>query len=154
MFRTPKRLFRALAIAEAISWTILLGALLIRTVAGLDLAVTIGGAIHGFVFLSYGATAVLVALNQRWSILPASVAIGSAIVPYATIPTEVWLRRSGRLTGAWRSEASSDPRDGRPLDRMLRFFLRRPWVLGLLLVAGIVVAYVVLLTIGPPGGRR
>ena len=153
MFRAPLTLFRTLAIAEAVSWTILIAALIIRAVAGLDIAVSIGGAIHGFVFLSYGATAILVALNQRWRVWPTVVAVVSAVIPYATIPTEIWLNRSGRLTGAWRLEETDDPRDRTVLDRMLRFFLRRPWVLALLLGAAIVVLYVALLLVGPPGGR-
>lgn len=153
MFRAPLTLFRTLAIAEAISWTILIAALIIRAVADLPVAVTVGGAIHGFVFLAYGATAILVALNQHWRAWPTVVAVASAVIPYATVPTEIWLHRSGRLDGPWRIEQTDDPRDRRPLDRMLRFFLRRPWVLAALLVVGIVALYVALLLIGPPGGR-
>jgi integral membrane protein len=153
VFRTPLSLFRTLAIAEAISWTILIAALIIRAVANLPVAVTIGGAIHGFVFLSYGATAILVALNQRWRAWPTVAAVVSAVIPFATVPVEIWLHRSGLLAGEWRREESGDPRDRRPLDRMLRFFLRRPWALALILAAAIVALYVALLVIGPPGGR-
>lgn len=153
MFRTPLALFRTFAIAEAISWTLLIGGLILRAVADLSIAVTIGGGIHGFVFLAYGATAVLVALNQRWGIGPTVVAVGSAVIPYATIPTEIWLHRSGRLRGAWRLEQTADPRDRRPLDRVLRFFLRRPWVLGLLIALAVALIFVVLLVVGPPGGK-
>ena len=105
MFQTPLSLFRTLAIAEAISWTLLIGGLILRATADLALAVTIGGGVHGFVFLAYGATAVLVAKNQRWGVGPTVVAIASAVIPYATIPTEIWLHRTGRLRGAWRREA-------------------------------------------------
>lgn len=153
MFRTPLALFRTLAIAEAISWTLLITGLILRATIDLDIAVTVGGGIHGFVFLSYGATAVLVAKNQRWGLLPAVVAIGSAIVPYATIPTEIWLHRSGRLRGAWRLEAGEDPRDGAWHDRLMRSLLRRPWILAALVAALVVVIFVVLLILGPPGGR-
>ena len=153
MFRAPLTLFRTLAIAEAVSWTLLITGLILRAVADLPIAVTISGGIHGFVFLAYGATAVLVALNQRWSVGPTVVAIVSAVVPYATIPTEIWLQRSGRLAGEWRLAATDDPRDRRPLDRMLRFFLRRPWLLAILLVAAVAVIFVVLLLVGPPGGK-
>jgi integral membrane protein len=153
VFRTPLTLFRALAIAEAVSWTLLIAGLILRATADLPLAVTIGGGIHGFVFLAYGATAVLVALNQRWSLGPTVVAIVSAVIPYATVPTEVWLKRTGRLRGEWRLEASDDPRDRRPLDRLLRFFLRRPWVLGILILVAVALIFVVLLVVGPPGGK-
>ena len=153
MFRAPQTLFRVLAIAEAISWTLLLSALALRATVGVAAAVTIAGAIHGFVFLSYGATAVLLALHQRWTAWPTVAAIGSAIVPYATIPTELWLARSGRLAGAWRLEESADPADRRWYDGLLRWFLRRPWVLGLLILLAVVALFTVLLLIGPPGGR-
>jgi len=153
VFRTPLTLFRTLAIAEAISWTLLIAGLILRATADLSVAVSIGGGIHGFVFLAYGATAVLVALNQRWGVGPAAVAIVSAVIPYATVPTEIWLHRTGRLRGAWRLDESEDPRDRRPLDRLLRFFLRRPAMLGLILVAVVAVVFAVLLILGPPGGK-
>lgn len=153
MFRTPLTLFRTLAIAEAISWTLLIAGLILRATADLSVAVSIGGGIHGFVFLAYGATAVLVALNQRWGVGPAAVAIVSAVIPYATVPTEIWLHRTGRLRGAWRLDETEDPRDRRPLDRLLRFFLRRPAMLGLILVAVVAVVFAVLLILGPPGGK-
>lgn len=154
MFRTPLSLFRTLAIAEAISWTLLIAALILRASTGLAILVTIGGGIHGFVFLSYGATAILVAKNQRWRPWATIVAIASAVIPYATIPTELWLHRSGRLAGAWRLEQTEDPRDATWHDRLMRWMLHRPWVLGVLIAAAIVLLYVVLLVVGPPGGDR
>ncbi|GAA1678555.1 DUF3817 domain-containing protein [Microbacterium lacus] len=154
MFRTPLNLFRVLAIAEAISWTLLIAGLILRAVGDVALAVTIGGGIHGFVFLSYGATAVLVAKNQRWGAWPTIVAIASAVIPYATIPTELWLHRTGRLQGDWRLEETDDPRDTRWHDRLMRALLRRPWVLAVLIAAAVVVLFTVLLILGPPGGRE
>lgn len=153
MFTTPKSLFRTLAIAEVISWTLLITGLILRATTGWALGVTIGGGIHGFIFLSYGATALLVAIHQRWSVGVAIVAIVSAIVPYATLPVEIWLQRSRRLEGPWRLEATDDPRDRRWFDRLMRWFLRRPWVLGVIIAAAVVAIFVVLLTLGPPGGK-
>ena len=127
MFRTPLNLFRTLAIAEAVSWTLLIGGLILR--------------------------AVLVALNQRWGLGPTALAVVSAVIPYATVPTEIWLHRTGRLRGAWRLDETADPRDRRPIDRLLRFFLRRPWALAGGLVAVVALVFVVLLIVGPPGGK-
>lgn len=154
MFRTPLRLFRVLSVAEAITWTLLISALIARALGGAAVLVSIAGLVHGFVFLSYGATAILVAMNNRWGWWPTVVAVVSAIVPYATIPTELWLHRSGRLAGQWRLDATDDPRDGVWIDRLMRWFLRRPWVLGVLIVAAVVVLFVILLIVGPPGGRH
>lgn len=151
---TPRQLFRAGAVAEAITWTLLIAGLVIRAVAPTAaIAVTIGGGIHGFVFLAYGATAVLVALNQRWHPGTAVLAVAAAVVPYATIPVELWLARSGRLDGAWRLDATDDPRDARPIDRLLRVLLRHPAVLVALAAVVLAAVFTVLLLAGPPGGR-
>lgn len=147
---TPKTLFRPAAIAEAITWTLLITGLILRATTGWALGVTIGGGIHGFVFLAYGATAVLVAVNQRWHPGVAALAIVSAVIPYATIPVEIWLARTGRLEGDWRRDATDDPRDQHWFDRLVRWFIRHPWLLLALIAAAVVVLFVVLLTIGPP----
>lgn len=153
MFRTPHTLFRALAIAEVISWTLLITGLILRATTGWALGVSIGGGIHGFIFLSYGATVILVALNNRWRVGPTVAALISAVIPYATIPAEIWLQRSGRLAGAWRLEQTDDPRDAAWYDRLMRWFLRRPWVLGALIALAVIALFAILLIIGPPGGR-
>jgi len=80
-------------------------------------------------------------------------AVASAIVPYATIPMEMWLHRSGRLNGEWRLTETDDPRDHTWFDRLTRWFLRRPWALGGLIAAAIIALYVILLLVGPPGGK-
>lgn len=154
MFRTPLNLFRTLAFAEVVSWTLLIIGLLLRAFAGLDIATIVAGSIHGFVFLSYGAVAVLVAFNQRWGVWPAAVAIVSAIIPYATIPAELWLHKTDRLVGEWRLEETDDPRDRAWYDRLMRVFLRRPYLLAVLLVLAVAVLFTVLVIIGPPGGRH
>ncbi|NYF09424.1 integral membrane protein [Leifsonia sp. AK011] len=147
---TPKQLFRLAAIAEAITWTLLITALIVRAATGFALGVTIAGGIHGFVFLAYGATAVLLAVNQRWHPGVAITAIASAVIPYATIPTEIWLARTARLDGAWRRDETDDPRDRTWIDRLARWFIRHPWLLLLVIGAAVVVLFVVLLTAGPP----
>lgn len=153
MFRTPYALFRTLAIAEMVSWTLLIGGLIVRAVTGFAPAVTIGGGIHGFIFLSYGATVILVAKNQRWRGGVTILALVSAVVPYATLPVELWLSRTGRLLGAWRLQAGSDPRDASWHDRLLRSVLRRPVVSAVVIAAAVVATFAALLVIGPPGGR-
>ncbi|WP_173921427.1 DUF3817 domain-containing protein [Agromyces sp. Marseille-P2726] len=151
---SPKRLFRILAFAEAVTWTILITALVLRYAAGLDAAVLVGGSIHGFVFLAYAFQAVLVGVNQRWSIGLMAFAVLTAVVPYATIPFELWLIRRGRLEGGWRHEAGDHPADGTWVNRMLRWFLARPVLLTVVAAVGIAAVFAALLVIGPPGGRE
>ena len=154
MFRTPRTLFRTFAFAEVVSWTLLIAGLILRATMGLDIATTIGGTIHGFIFISYGATAILVSKNNRWAPGPTIVAVISAVIPYATIPMEIWLNRTGRLNGQWRREETGDPRERAWHDRLLRALLRRPVLFGLAILAAVIVVFAVALIIGPPGGRH
>lgn len=147
---TPKKLYRIVAIAEAITWTLLITGLILRATIGLDIAVTIGGSIHGFVFLAYGATAVLTAINQRWGVGLGLVAVVTAVIPYATIPFDLWAHRTGKLEGDWRREATDDPRDQRWFDRLVRWMLNHPYLLATLILLAVVVLFTVLLILGPP----
>ncbi len=149
---TPKLLFRVVAVAEAITWTLLIAGLILRATAGLDVAVTIGGGIHGFVFLAYAGIALLVGIDRRWH--PALVvgAVAAAVVPYATIPVDVALDRTGRLDGDWRREP--DERDRTPLDALVRWFVRHPAALVVVFAVVLVAIFVTLLVIGPPGGEH
>ena len=152
---TPRLFYRIVAIAEAVTWTLLIAGLLLKYVfdAG-DVGVRIGGSIHGFVFLAYAATAVLIGVNQRWKFSLIATGVITAIVPYATIPFDHWLERNGKLEGDWRTTATDDPRDNTWIDRLLRWFLNHPVVLGVILVVGVIVVFTVLVIIGPPGGRH
>jgi len=63
---SPKSIYRFFATGEAITWGLLISALLSRALGDLiPHAVTIAGSIHGAMFLSYCVVAVLVGLNQR-----------------------------------------------------------------------------------------
>ncbi|WEG09578.1 DUF3817 domain-containing protein [Microbacterium horticulturae] len=150
---SPRGWYRTVAIAESITWTLLIAGMLLKYVAGLgSLPVLIGGSIHGFVFITYGMTAVLIGVNQRWS--PARIvgAVATAIVPYATIPFDRWLERRGLLEGDWHLEATDDPRDQFWTRRFLRWMLNHPVTLIVTFVVGIAVIMTALLLIGPPGG--
>lgn len=150
MFRTPHTLFRTLGLAEVVSWTLLIGGLILRAALGWNLAVTLGGGIHGFVFLSYAATAVLVAKNQRWGAGATALALGSAVIPYATVPVEVGFARRGRLDGAWRRTVTDDVRDRAWHDRAMRAVLNHPVLSGVAALLGVIAVYLILLTLGPP----
>ena len=150
---TPRLFYRTVAIAEAVTWTLLITGTLLKYVADAGgLPVLIGGSIHGLVFISYGLAAVLVGVNQRWKVGQIVFAVVTAIVPYATIPFDLWLDRHGKLEGDWHREATDDPADRTWVRRLLRWFLNHPVVLGILLVAAIAVIMTTLLIVGPPGG--
>lgn len=148
---TPKLLFRVVAVAEAITWTLLITGLVLRATTGWALGVTIGGGIHGFVFLAYAGIALLVGIDRRWKPGLVVLAVASAVVPYATIPVDVALDRRGKLDGAWRTDP--DGADRTPLDALVRWFVRRPAVLVAVFAVLLVAIFTTLLLLGPPGGR-
>jgi integral membrane protein len=150
----PERLFRVFALLETITWTLLIVAMLLKYVVGVgDWPVSIAGFIHGLVFIAYALQAGVVAVNQRWHLGLAALAVASAVVPYATIPVEHWLARRGSLDGGWRTDATADPRDARPFDRAFRWALRRPIPLAGGLLVALAVIMATLLFMGSPGGE-
>jgi integral membrane protein len=149
---SPRSLFRALALAETITWTALIGGMLIKYVASVtDVGVSIGGALHGFFFLAFVAASIVVAVNQRWTTRTTLLALASAVVPYATIPVERRLERRGLLEGPWRRTATDDPRDHTPASRMLRWALANTVLAAAIAVVAVVAVFAALLVIGPPG---
>jgi integral membrane protein len=151
---SPRRLYVALAIAEAITWTALIIGLILKAVQGIEpTLLTIIGGVHGFVFISYGATAILVAINQRWHFGIALLAVVAALLPYATIPLEIVQAKRGALEGPWRLEATDDPRDNHWFDRFVRWFLNRPALLVIAILLAIIAIFASLMLAGPPGGR-
>ena len=153
LFATPKTLYKTFALAEGVTWTRRLAGLTIRAlVEAPPLLLTVVGGLHGLVFLAYGVISALVGVNQRWGFARTALAVALAIVPYATIPFERAVEKQGRLTGPWRKSASEDKRDNFWLDRLFRWFLNRPALLVLALVAVVVAIFAALLVVGPPGG--
>ena len=147
----PKRLFLTFAKGEAITWTLLISALVIRALGDpIPAIVTIAGSIHGAVFLGYAVTALLVGINQRWGFAKVALAVALAIVPFATIPFERSLVKSSALDGSWRTTQSEDPRDNGFIDRLFRWFIARPIVLLAVLLIAIPAVFAFLLFLGPP----
>ena len=150
---TPKKLFRLFALAEAVTWTLLIGGLILRATVGVpSVAFTIVGGLHGAVFLTYAVIASITGVNQRWGFGRTVLGVALAIVPYATIPFELYVQRSGKLEGNWRREHSGDSRDDHWFDRLYRWFIIRPALLTLVMFAVVTAIFATLLVIGPPGG--
>lgn len=148
---TPKKLFIFFASAEAVTWTLLLGALLTRVFVEVpSVVVTVVGGTHGAVFLGYGVTAALVGVNQRWAFGRILAGIALAIVPFATVPFERSAIRRGLVDGEWRTSTTSDPRDAHWFDRLYRWFIARPVVLIVTMLAVVAAIFSVLVSLGPP----
>lgn len=151
---SPRLLYRTVSIAEAVTWTALIAAMVARYAAGAEVPFFFAiGLAHGTVFIAFVVTTAVVGLNQRWPWWLIVVAGLTAVPPYGTLVMDAVLERRRRLEGGWRTEAGDDPRDRGPIDRLLRWFLRHAAVLVVLLVLAIVALYVALLIVGPPGGK-
>lgn len=151
---SPRLLYRTVAVAEAVTWTLLIVGMLLKYVAGLgSLPVLIGGSLHGLVFITYAMTAVLVGVNQRWPVAHTVLAAAAAVVPYATIPLELRLDHRGLLDGPWRTTPTGHADDHTWVSRSLRWFLLRPRTFVAVFILGVAVIMTTLLVIGPPGGR-
>jgi integral membrane protein len=147
----PKQLFLTFAKGEAVTWTLLIAALVIRAMGDpIPAIVTIAGSIHGAVFLGYAVTALLVGINQRWNFGKLALAVALAIVPFATIPFERRLVATSALDGSWRTAPSDDPRDKGFIDRLFRWFIARPYLLLAVLLIAIPAVFAFLLFLGPP----
>ena len=150
---TPKKLFRLFALAEAVTWTLLIGGLILRATVGVpSVAFTVVGGLHGAVFLTYAVIASITGVNQRWGFGRTVLGVVLAIVPYATIPFELSVQHSGKLEGDWRREHSGDSRDDHWFDRLFRWFIIRPALLTIVMFAVVTAIFAVLLIAGPPGG--
>ena len=153
MFQTPSKLFRTIAIAEAISWTLLIAGMIIRSATDWALGVRIGGSIHGFIVIGFFVLTVFIAKNQHWKLHTTALVLLSAIPPYATIPVDVWLHRSGKLDGQWRKESqhaatSSEKRSWH--ESLFQLALRFPLLSALVIVVGIIAVFATMMFIGPP----
>lgn len=93
--------FRAVAIAEAISWAgLLVGMVFKYLVVGNDIGVTIFGPIHGGLFLLYLAVTVWVRRPLRWNVRTTVLALLASVPPLATLLFERWASYTGRLAAA------------------------------------------------------
>ena len=151
MKNSPKSVYKFFATGEAITWGLLISALISRALGDLvPHAVTVAGSIHGAIFLSYCVVAVLVGLNQRWAMGKIAGAVALAIVPFATVPFDRRLLKQNALEGSWRTEQTEDPRDKVVIDRLFRWFIARPAILVLFIVLVLSGIFAFLLFLGPP----
>lgn len=145
---SPRRLYRTLALAEAVTWTLLIAGMLAKYVLHLgELGVRIGGSVHGFVFLAYCAVTVLVGIDRRWGAGRILLGLVSAVVPYATIPFERWIERQGLLADSWLLR--EEPARG-PIESLAALVLRRPLLSALVILVLVALFFSMLLRLGPP----
>ncbi|MGV3562401.1 MAG: DUF3817 domain-containing protein [Nocardioides sp.] len=147
---SPRLLFRRVAVAEAITWALLLTGMFLKYVTETtELGVRVFGMLHGVVFVAYAVVAVVVAVDQRWTPRRTVAALASAVPPFATVPFDRWVEKHHPLDGTWRLRAA-DPAG--PLERLVAWLVRSPAqgvAAGLVAVAALTG---LALLVGPPTG--
>jgi integral membrane protein len=95
---SPVARFRAIAIAEAVSWAGLLAGMALKYgPPGNEIGVQVFGPLHGALFLIYIVVAFVTWPVVRWSTPVGLVAMFAAVPPFGTIVFERWATRTGRL---------------------------------------------------------
>lgn len=130
------------------TWAGLIAGLVLRALDVINI-VPITGGIHGFVFLCYAVTTVFVWANQQWRFRVGFTGLVLAIVPFATVPFEVWVDRRGMLKGGWRLAPGGDAPKGF-VEHVQAWILRRPLLAIAILIVLIVAVFSTLLWLGPP----
>jgi integral membrane protein len=151
---TPRTLYRRLALAEVVTWALLLVGMFLKYVtATTELGVKVFGMVHGVVFIAFALATVLVAVNQRWGVKDTVLGLAAAVPPFLTVWFERRQERRGTLDGDWRL-GHGDARPENPLERVLHTLMARPAVAvaaGLVAVAGLTG---LALLVGPPVGQQ
>ncbi|GAB2865286.1 DUF3817 domain-containing protein [Nocardioides pacificus] len=147
---SPLKLFRAVAVAEAFTWALLLTGMFLKYVTETtELGVRIGGMVHGTVFIAYCLVTVLVAVDQRWSPQRALLGLVSAVPPFVTVWFDRYAEGRGLLGDSWRL-TSAEPAGA--LERPTAWLLRNPLRGAAAGLVAVVALTGVALVAGPPVG--
>ena len=144
----PRVLYRRVAVAEAITWALLLTGMFLKYVTETtELGVQVFGMVHGVVFIAYCLATVLLSVDQRWPLSRLVLGLLAAVPPFVTVPFERYAERSGLLGDDWRLRSEA-PRGA--VERLTAWLVRRPAqgvLVGVVAVAGLTG---VALLVGPP----
>lgn len=146
---TPLHLFRRVAIAEAVTWALLLTGMVLKYTDVTELGVRVFGMVHGVVFIAYCLTTVLVAVDQRWSTGRLLLGLVSSVPPFATVPFDRYAERRGALADSWRL------RTGAPAGRveaLAAWLIRNPLRGAAAGVVAVLALTGLALLVGPPAG--
>jgi integral membrane protein len=92
------RVFRAVAVAEAASWLLLLAGMFVKWVLRTsEVGVQVFGPVHGAVFIAYVLVTLVAWRVLRWPPRTAVLALAASVPPFCTVWFERWAARTGRL---------------------------------------------------------
>ncbi len=147
---SPKVLFRRVAVAEAVTWALLLVGMVLKYVTHTtDLAVRVFGMAHGLVFIAYCLTTLFVAVGHRWRAGPTLLGLAAAVPPFATVWFDRRAEARGLLEGGWRLAPGGEA-PASAAERLQAWMLRRPAAALALGVVAVLALTGVALLVGPP----
>ena len=151
---TPRTLYRRIALAEVVTWALLLLGMVLKYVTHTtELGVKVFGLAHGVVFIAFCLVTLLLWVNQRWTLREGLLGLLSAVPPCLTVWRERRLERRGRLDGDWRLGRDGDT-PGNPAERVVAALLARPVVAVGVGVLAVVALTGVALLVGPPASPQ
>lgn len=93
-----RRIFRVVAVAEAVSWALLLVGMYFKWIAETsEVGVQVFGPIHGTIFMVYVIVTLGTASVFGWNWKVTLLGLAAAVPPFATWWFEVWVLRRGLL---------------------------------------------------------
>ena len=92
--------FRYVALAEAISFLILLAFVVVKYSADAPGGVQVMGPIHGMLFIAYVVIALAVSRPARWTTQQTICVLIGAVLPFGGFVVDRWLARTGQLETA------------------------------------------------------
>jgi integral membrane protein len=121
---SPLLLFRRVAVAEAVTWALLLLGMFLKYVTETtEVAVSVFGMLHGVVFIAYCLVAVLVWIDQRWSPARGLLALASAVPPFVTVVFDRYAESRGLLGTDWRLRSTAP---SGALERVAAWLVQHP----------------------------
>ncbi len=143
-------LFRRLAIAEAVTWALLLTGMFLKYVTETtELGVRVFGMVHGVVFIAYCLVTLLVGVDQRWSRGRVLLGLVSAVPPFMTVWFDRYAERRGALGTSWRLVTAAPQR---LVERPAAWLLRNPLQGALAGLVAVAALTGLALLVGPPAG--
>jgi integral membrane protein len=147
---SPLHLFRRVAIAEAVTWALLLLGMVLKYVTDTtELGVRVFGMVHGIVFVAYCLTTVLVAVDQRWSRGRLLLGLVSSVPPFVTVVFDRYAERRGALDRSWRLRSAAP---AGIIERLAAWLLRNPLRGAIAGVVAVAALTGLALLVGPPAG--
>ena len=150
----PLRLFHRVAIAEAVTWALLLAGMFLKYVTETtELGVRVFGMVHGIVFVAYVLVTLVVAVDQRWTWRRSLLGLVSAVPPFMTLWFDRHVQHDRGPDGRWRilDLPAADERRTAP-ERLTAWLLHNPLRGGLAGAVAVCALTGLALLVGPPTG--